>query len=55
MLPAEISAVKRLFDELLDAETDKAFILNTRLAEQIKDRSFGMNAELFVEREYDVI
>jgi CRISPR-associated protein Cas2 len=55
LLPAEISAVKRLFDELLDAETDKAFILNTRLAEQIKDRSFGMNAELFVEREYDVI
>lgn len=55
LLPAEIVAIRRLFDELLKRETDKAFILNARLAEQIKDRSFGMNPEIFTEKEYDVI
>lgn len=55
LLPTEIQAVKRVFDELLNKETDKAFILNTHLAQQIKDRSFGMDAEFFVEKEYDVI
>ncbi|MBV6493237.1 MAG: CRISPR-associated endoribonuclease Cas2 1 [Turneriella sp.] len=55
LLPAEILAVRRVFDELLDKETDKAFILNTHLAEQIKDRSFGMNPQFFEEKEYDVI
>lgn len=55
LLPAEIQAVRRVFDELLDKDSDKAFILNTHLAEQIKDRSFGMDTEFFVEKEYDVI
>jgi len=55
LLPAEIQAVRRVFDELLDKDSDKAFILNTHLAEQIKDRSFGMSPEFFIEKEYDVI
>ena len=55
LLPSEIEAIRRVFTELLSPDTDKAFILHTRLAEQIKDRSFGMNAEFFVEKEYDVI
>jgi CRISPR-associated protein Cas2 len=55
LLPSEIAAIRRVFDELLSADSDKAFILQTQLAEQIKGRSFGMNPEFFVEKEYDVI
>lgn len=55
VLPAEIQAILRVFDELLDKDTDRAFILDTHLAEQIRGRSFGMNPEMFQEREYDVL
>lgn len=55
LLPAEIQAIVRVFNELLDQESDRAFILDTRLAEQIKGRSFGMKPEFFEEREYDVL
>ncbi len=56
VLPAEKKAIYALFDKLLNKETDKAFIADIKLAEQIKAGSFGYgDGSLFKERNYIIL
>jgi len=55
ILNPELKAIKKVFEELLKKDEDKAFILRCELSKQIKYQSFGYPDDgSFEERDYEV-
>lgn len=52
---AEYKAVIRLFNQLLNKGTDRAFILKVNFAKGIEENSFGFeNSDIFEEKDYAI-
>ncbi|MCB1159516.1 MAG: CRISPR-associated endonuclease Cas2 [Leptospiraceae bacterium] len=56
ILQAELRSVGKLFKEYLNKETDKAFVVNAKFSEVIKENSFGYpDKDIFTDKGFTII